>query len=62
MREQFNRAAANAGWRLALGWHGEYALEAGMCPEPELALATLRAVLKRFDTVGEAGRDAGHTE
>ena len=36
VREQFNRAAANAGWRLALGWHGEYALEAGMCPEPEL--------------------------
>ena len=62
VREQFNRAAANAGWRLALGWRGEYALEAGTCPAPELAQATLRAVLKRFDTAGEAGRDAGDTE
>lgn len=59
--EQFNRAAANSGWSLALGWYGAYALEAGTCPEPALALATLRAVLKRFDT-GEADRDAGPTE
>jgi hypothetical protein len=45
LREQFNRAAANAGWTGRLGWGG---LQAAPAAEREPLLATLRALLKRF--------------
>jgi hypothetical protein len=48
-REQFNRAAANAGWPLTLAWHGLQAAARGTPPDPALPLETLRALLKRFD-------------
>jgi hypothetical protein len=48
MREQFNRAAANAGWGIFLSWQGLRATEHGSPPDPTQALAALRAVLKRF--------------
>jgi hypothetical protein len=53
-REQFNRAAANAGWPVALSWQGlDFAPEKAPPSEEEL-LATFRAVLKRFGTKEEA--------
>jgi hypothetical protein len=49
-REQFNRAAANAGWPVTLSWQG-FDLEPDRpTPPVEELLATLRAVLKRFGT------------
>jgi hypothetical protein len=48
MCEQFNRAAANAGWSVVLGWQGLRAAGAGTPPSTAQALATLQAVLKRF--------------
>jgi hypothetical protein len=46
MREQFNRAASNAGWHARLGWSGLQG------PKEEIALPdmlrTLQALLKRF--------------
>jgi len=46
MREQFNRAASNAGWHARLGWSGLQG------PKEEIAqpdmLRTLKALLKRF--------------
>jgi hypothetical protein len=45
MREQFNRAAANAGCAGRLGWGG---LRGAPAAEQEQLLATLRALLKRF--------------
>jgi hypothetical protein len=47
-REQFNRAAAHAGWALRLGWQGQQLREVGTAPDQDVALATLQAVLKRF--------------
>jgi hypothetical protein len=48
MREQFNQAAANAGWPVVLTWQG-LAATAGSAPPPgPQAVATLQAVLKRF--------------
>jgi hypothetical protein len=48
VREQFNRAAANAGWPVNLSWQGLVVVPAPTKPaEPEM-LAVLRAVLKRF--------------
>jgi hypothetical protein len=47
-REQFNRAAGNAGWPLSLGWGGVRRTGAGEAPEPSGPLKTLHAVLKRF--------------
>ncbi len=49
-REQFNRAAANAGWPVTLAWHGLQA--SGDVPPDPAALETLRALLKRFDSSG----------
>jgi hypothetical protein len=49
-REQFNRAAANAGWPLTLTWRGLQASGDGSAPDPDLVLETLRALLKRFET------------
>jgi hypothetical protein len=46
MREQFNRAAANAGWPVSLAWGGLRASNSP--PPPALLIQTLRAVLKRF--------------
>jgi hypothetical protein len=53
-REEFNRAAANAGWALQLGWHGPRRTNAGEAPDPARALDLLRSVLKRF---GQADKD-----
>jgi hypothetical protein len=50
LREQFNRAAANAGWGVHLGWSGLRPTGEGVQPEPERLLATLRALLKRFES------------
>lgn len=44
-REQFNRAAANAGWAGRLGWGG---LRGATAAEQDQLLTTLRALLKRF--------------
>jgi hypothetical protein len=47
-RDQFNRAAANAGWAVTLGWGGLHVPEEGKVPEEAQVLALLRGVLKRF--------------
>jgi hypothetical protein len=46
MREQFNRAAANAGWQARLGWSGLHGPPEEMVQPDQLQ--TLRALLKRF--------------
>jgi hypothetical protein len=48
VREQFNRAAQNAGWPIRLTWFGLRSEGAGSEPAPEQVLGTLRAALKRF--------------
>jgi hypothetical protein len=48
MREQFNRAAANAGWPVCLTWQGLASTGGGAPPPTAEAVATLQAVLKRF--------------
>jgi hypothetical protein len=53
-REQFNRAAANAGWPVALSWHGLDIAPAKAPPSEQELLATFRAVLKRFGTREES--------
>jgi hypothetical protein len=56
VREQFNHAAANAGWPVKLSWRG-LVIEPGMdLPAPgeqERMLHTLRALLQRFGTGAE---------
>ncbi len=55
LREQFQRAAAHAGWRLVLRWRGLKAT-AGLglqAQEVAQALATLRALMKRFGSEDE---------
>jgi hypothetical protein len=47
MREQFNHAAAHAGWPVRLGWTGVQTIGDGQVDAGEV-LTTLRAVLKRF--------------
>jgi hypothetical protein len=47
-REQFNRAAANAGWAVRLTWHGLERAAEGATPGEDELLGTLAAVLKRF--------------
>ncbi len=53
MREQFNRAAAHAGWPVVLHWGGLRTRDGRLADLPE-AVATLRAVLKRFGPEGES--------
>jgi hypothetical protein len=53
-REQFNRAAANAGWPVVLSWHGLEVTTEKPAPSEGEMLATLRAVLKRFGTNEES--------
>jgi hypothetical protein len=51
MREQFNRAAANAGWPVILRWQGLRLVRGAVLPErkvQEEIVATLRALLQRF--------------
>jgi hypothetical protein len=48
MREQFNRAAANAGWPVFLSWQGLASAGDSAPPPTAEAVATLQAVLKRF--------------
>jgi hypothetical protein len=58
VREQMNRAAANAGWPVVLRWHG---LEnTGGSPVDEAAiLGTLRALLQRFEIEETEGEPKG---
>jgi hypothetical protein len=49
LRDQFNRAAANAGLPLWLGWGG---LRRRGAIEPDRPLAVLRSALRRFETAG----------
>ena len=51
MREQFNRAAANAGWPVYLRWQGLRLARGAPLPAPELQdeiVRALRALLQRF--------------
>jgi hypothetical protein len=49
LREQFNQAAANAGWPLRLAWGGLWSMHGEMTPaESQEALVMLKAALKRF--------------
>jgi hypothetical protein len=51
VREQFNRAAANAGWPVRLYWQGLHLSAGAPLPEPAVqaeVVAALRALLKRF--------------
>jgi hypothetical protein len=51
VRDQFNQAAANAGWQRTLTWRGVRATGAGDVDEQALA-STLRAILQRFLPAG----------
>jgi hypothetical protein len=51
LRDQFNRAAANAGWSISLGWSG-LRQDASPAVEVEKPLALLRSMLRRFETEG----------
>jgi hypothetical protein len=54
LREQFNRAAANAGWAVVLRWSGLRLRAGAALPAPavqEEIVATLQALLKRFGPV-----------
>ena len=53
LREQFNRAARNSGWAIELRWSRLHTCAGGETPTGEQALATLRAVSKRFGVGGE---------
>lgn len=48
LRDQFNRAAVNAGWGVVLGWNGLRAAGDVSTERRAEALTGLRAVLKRF--------------
>lgn len=53
MREQFNRAAHNAGWPIVLHWGGLHVRDGQSLPPPEALVDMLNAVVKRFtDDVG----------
>jgi hypothetical protein len=58
LREQFNRAAVNAGWPVVLRWQG-LRLSPGSNPPAQAIqaeiVATLRSMLKRFTEEGIAG-------
>jgi hypothetical protein len=47
-RDQFNRASANAGWGVVLGWGGARPAGDPAAARPAEALVGLRALLKRF--------------
>ncbi len=47
-REQFNKAAENAGWAVRLTWHGLGSTDAGKTPGADDLVRTLAAVLRRF--------------
>jgi hypothetical protein len=56
VREQFNRAAANAGWAVQLRWRGlrKTARDAVLPPADQAAIVTmLRGILKRFGPAGD---------
>jgi hypothetical protein len=54
LRDQFNRSAENAGWAVTLGWGGLCSIKEGIQPSPEDVRSTLRALLKRFRSEGDA--------
>jgi hypothetical protein len=56
VREQFNRAAANAGWPVVLRWRGlrmQSGMESLSATTHDEIVATLRALLKRFGPAEE---------
>jgi hypothetical protein len=56
VREQFNRSAANANWRVILRWQGLRLLPGSALPDPrtqDAIVAALRALLKRFGAESE---------
>ena len=58
VREQFNAAAANAGWPVHLYWQGLRLTAGAAWPDPatqEAMLAALRALLRRFVPASEGG-------
>jgi hypothetical protein len=61
LREQFNRAAANAGWPMELSWRGlEANPGAPLTPELQAAgLETLQALLKRFLLRSDGAEESG---
>jgi hypothetical protein len=56
LRDQFNRAASNAGLPLSLGWSGLRQGAAAL--DVEKALAILRSALRRFETAGGSEDEA----
>jgi hypothetical protein len=50
VQEQYNRAAHHAGWPVVLRWGGLQATATEPSPDPAALVATLRAVLKRFES------------
>src|SRR5262249_48316353 len=62
LREQFNRAAANAGWPVVLRWQGLRLRPGSPIPEAEVQaeiVATLRSMLKRFGAAEAGGEGEG---
>lgn len=55
LREQFNRAAANAGWPVHLTWRGLRLAGNGPPPDEAQRVAMLQALLKRFELEDGAG-------
>jgi hypothetical protein len=58
LRDQFNRAAANAGWPAYLRWRGLRLRPGSALPAPAVQtemLGALRALMKRFGPAGIAG-------
>lgn len=53
LREQFNRAAENAGWPVTLTWFGLVVRVGATPPNGAMMLAALRALMKRFTAEGE---------
>jgi hypothetical protein len=60
VREQFNRSAAHAGWPVILRWQGLRLLRGATMPDPvtqAAIVATLCALLKRFEEEGNDNRE-----
>jgi hypothetical protein len=62
LRDQFNRAAANAGWPVVLTWEGLRPAGEGVPPDPGQALTTLRAILRRFGPPEDEKHPEGRQE
>jgi uncharacterized membrane protein len=65
VREQFNRAASNAGWPVLLRWQGLRRQPGAEMPGPDVQrqiVAALRALLSRFEAPAESGNAASPHE